>query len=187
MSYCHLCQDTRKVYATLGGTYSGVGGISDAGNWDNNANLQGRISKDPKRVPLAMNSYVSSLHDATNCLAISEDPVTTTVPPTTSVVATTTTSQATTSTKAPPTTEASPATTTEASPTSTCNRDGICQPDNGENCLNCPDCAGVTNGKPAERYCCGDGTGGTVSCIDDARCTSSGWNCEVIAFGDLFE
>jgi len=39
---------------------------------------------------------------------------------------------------------------------STCNGDGICGP--GEDCLNCPtDCAGVVNGKPSGRYCCGNG------------------------------
>jgi hypothetical protein len=134
MSYCHLCQDTRKVYTTLGGTYSGKGDISRATNWDNNPNLQGGTSKNPKRVPLAMYSYLSALHDATSCLAITDDPVTT-VPPVTSAVATTTISQATSATEAPP--------------TSTCNGDGICQPDDGENCRNCPDCAEViTNGNP---------------------------------------
>ena len=35
--------------------------------------------------------------------------------------------------------------------------DGTCGA--GEDCLSCPgDCAGQTGGKPASRYCCGDGT-----------------------------
>ncbi|MGD8631910.1 MAG: hypothetical protein PVG72_14435, partial [Gammaproteobacteria bacterium] len=38
----------------------------------------------------------------------------------------------------------------------TCNNDGVC--DAGEDCLSCAgDCAGVTGGKPANRYCCGNG------------------------------
>jgi hypothetical protein len=37
-----------------------------------------------------------------------------------------------------------------------CNNDGVCDP--GEDCLSCAnDCAGVTGGKPANRYCCGNG------------------------------
>jgi beta-lactamase superfamily II metal-dependent hydrolase len=34
--------------------------------------------------------------------------------------------------------------------------DGVCDP--GEDCGSCSDCAGRTGGKPANRYCCGDGT-----------------------------
>ena len=38
----------------------------------------------------------------------------------------------------------------------TCNNNGTCEA--GEDCLNCGnDCAGVTSGKPANRYCCGNG------------------------------
>jgi hypothetical protein len=38
----------------------------------------------------------------------------------------------------------------------TCDNDGVCEP--GEDCLSCAsDCAGVTGGKPANRYCCGNG------------------------------
>jgi hypothetical protein len=36
-----------------------------------------------------------------------------------------------------------------------CNNNGVCEP--GEDCENCPDCAGQTNGNPANRYCCGNG------------------------------
>ena len=37
-----------------------------------------------------------------------------------------------------------------------CDNDGVCDP--GEDCLSCAnDCAGVTGGRPANRYCCGNG------------------------------
>lgn len=63
-------------------------------------------------------------------------------------------------------------TTTEAN-VSSCNGDGICQPNNGENCMTCPgDCAGRMKGNPGKRFCCGD----TVTCAD-VRCTKSGWQC----------
>ena len=171
MSYCHLCQDTRKVCPTIGGKYTGEGDITDPGNWDNNPLLQGKISNDPKRVPQAMYLYVSALHDSTSCLSISGDPQITTV------AATTATTTATTTAATSATTTTTTTTLTEVPPISTCNGDGICQPNNGENCMNCPDCAGVTNGNPRNRYCCGDGTGDTISCVDETRCTSSGWQC----------
>lgn len=38
---------------------------------------------------------------------------------------------------------------------SPCDGDGVCQA--GEDCGNCADCAGRTGGKPANRFCCGDG------------------------------
>jgi cysteine-rich repeat protein len=42
----------------------------------------------------------------------------------------------------------------EPPPPSFCNNDGTCN--QGEDCLSCPnDCAGVTTGKPSNRYCCG--------------------------------
>jgi matrixin len=38
-----------------------------------------------------------------------------------------------------------------------CDNDGTCE--SGENCNNCAaDCSGRTSGKPANRYCCGNGT-----------------------------
>jgi FtsP/CotA-like multicopper oxidase with cupredoxin domain len=38
----------------------------------------------------------------------------------------------------------------------TCDNDGVCEA--GEDCNNCSsDCAGVTTGRPSNRYCCGDG------------------------------
>ena len=38
----------------------------------------------------------------------------------------------------------------------TCNNDGTCDP--GEDCQNCGnDCAGRQNGRPSNRYCCGNG------------------------------
>jgi hypothetical protein len=42
-------------------------------------------------------------------------------------------------------------------PPATCNKDGVFY--FGEDCLSCPsDCAGVTSGKPSNRYCCGSDT-----------------------------
>ncbi|MGD8854022.1 MAG: fibronectin type III domain-containing protein [Gammaproteobacteria bacterium] len=39
---------------------------------------------------------------------------------------------------------------------SVCDNDGVCDVD--EDCLSCAsDCAGVTSGKPADRFCCGNG------------------------------
>jgi hypothetical protein len=43
-----------------------------------------------------------------------------------------------------------------AGPPSPCNGDGVCDP--GEDCTTCPnECAGVQNGKPSGRWCCGNG------------------------------
>ena len=56
---------------------------------------------------------------------------------------------------------------------------GLCETADGENCLSCAaDCRGVQSGKPANRFCCGDGTAGQnpVTCAD-ARCTSGGFSC----------
>jgi hypothetical protein len=55
---------------------------------------------------------------------------------------------------------------------------GVCEAGNGEDCVSCAqDCNGVQGGKPANRFCCGDGDGsGPVGC-SDSRCTSSGFSC----------
>jgi hypothetical protein len=42
-----------------------------------------------------------------------------------------------------------------APPPPACDNDGLCE--DGENCNNCGDCDGRTNGKPARRFCCGNG------------------------------
>ena len=64
------------------------------------------------------------------------------------------------------------------SPGASCGN-GICEAGNGEDCLSCAaDCAGQQNGKPSNRFCCGDGSTGTgaVDC-SDSRCTSGGFAC----------
>ena len=44
----------------------------------------------------------------------------------------------------------------EPSCASACNGDGVCDP--GEDCVSCAsDCAGRSNGRPRDRFCCGDG------------------------------
>ncbi|MGB6848082.1 MAG: hypothetical protein WBG05_07750 [Thermoanaerobaculia bacterium] len=55
---------------------------------------------------------------------------------------------------------------------------GLCEAGNGEDCVSCPaDCNGKQNGRPANRFCCGDGDGAhPVSCAD-SRCTNSGFSC----------
>ncbi len=56
---------------------------------------------------------------------------------------------------------------------------GVCETADGEDCLSCPqDCNGTQKGKPADRYCCGDGTAGEnpVDC-GDARCNAGGNTC----------
>jgi FtsP/CotA-like multicopper oxidase with cupredoxin domain len=51
--------------------------------------------------------------------------------------------------------------------TGSCNNNGTCDP--GEDCLSCAsDCDGVTNGKPTNRYCCGNGVPEGLE--DDGRC-----------------
>ncbi len=52
--------------------------------------------------------------------------------------------------------------------------DGICQPNNGEDCLSCAsDCRGKQKGSPSSRYCCG----ADVDCTD-ARCNADTWICD---------
>jgi hypothetical protein len=51
-----------------------------------------------------------------------------------------------------------------------CDGDSLCEP--GESCATCPgDCAGRSGGKPAQRYCCGDGVrqGAETSAICDGN------------------
>jgi hypothetical protein len=55
---------------------------------------------------------------------------------------------------------------------------GTCEAGNGEDCLSCPsDCAGNQGGKPANRFCCGDGDGSSPVSCSDSRCTSGGRAC----------
>lgn len=55
---------------------------------------------------------------------------------------------------------------------------GLCEAGNGEDCLSCPaDCRGVQDGKPANRFCCGDGAGANPLSCSNATCTASGWRC----------
>jgi len=58
---------------------------------------------------------------------------------------------------------------------------GVCEPGIGEDCLSCAaDCRGKQNGKPANRFCCGDGDGeNPISCFasDGTVCNQSGFTC----------
>ena len=55
---------------------------------------------------------------------------------------------------------------------------GICEAGNGEDCLSCAaDCNGVTNGKPGNRFCCGDGDGQNPLICSDSRCSTGGNSC----------
>lgn len=55
---------------------------------------------------------------------------------------------------------------------------GVCQTADGEDCLTCPtDCNGVTGGKPADRFCCGDGSAPDGVTCADPRCTAGGNTC----------
>ena len=55
---------------------------------------------------------------------------------------------------------------------------GVCEAGDGEDCVSCPsDCNGVQGGKPASRFCCGDGDGSNPVSCGDARCTASGNTC----------
>ncbi len=56
---------------------------------------------------------------------------------------------------------------------------GVCETAEGENCNNCSsDCAGVQNGKPSNRWCCGLDTP-----CSDGRCTSGGQQCSDVPAG----
>lgn len=59
---------------------------------------------------------------------------------------------------------------------------GICESAGGEDCVSCPqDCRGVQNGKPAGRFCCGDGGGQNPLPCSDAMCRSAGYSCTDVA------
>lgn len=55
--------------------------------------------------------------------------------------------------------------------------DGVCESGAGEDCVNCPsDCNGSQKGKPAGRWCCGEGGTNPLGCADD-RCFTGGKSC----------
>jgi hypothetical protein len=55
---------------------------------------------------------------------------------------------------------------------------GVCEVGLGEDCLSCSaDCRGKQNGKPSNRYCCGDGDGENPVGCNDSRCNASGFQC----------
>ena len=55
---------------------------------------------------------------------------------------------------------------------------GLCEAGDGEDCVSCPaDCNGVQTGKPANRFCCGDGDGQNPVGCGDSSCTTGGFDC----------
>lgn len=55
---------------------------------------------------------------------------------------------------------------------------GVCETGAGEDCVSCPaDCAGRQGGKPAGRFCCGDGDGVNPVGCGDSRCSTGGLAC----------
>ena len=55
---------------------------------------------------------------------------------------------------------------------------GVCEPALGEDCLSCPaDCNGKQGGKPANRFCCGDGDGQNPLGCGDPLCSQGGFSC----------
>ncbi len=58
---------------------------------------------------------------------------------------------------------------------------GVCETGDGEDCLSCPtDCRGRQGGKPAGRFCCGDGDGAGPRPCSDPVCTQNGWSCNAV-------
>ncbi len=54
---------------------------------------------------------------------------------------------------------------------------GLCETANSEDCVTCPaDCNGQQGGRPANRFCCGNGGSNPVGC-SDSRCISGGFSC----------
>ncbi len=51
---------------------------------------------------------------------------------------------------------------------------GVCEPALGEDCTNCNDCRGKTNGAAKKQFCCGTGS----DPCGDSRCTSDGFACD---------
>ncbi len=55
---------------------------------------------------------------------------------------------------------------------------GVCEAADGEDCLSCAaDCNGKQNGKPANRFCCGDGDGQNPLPCSNSACSTGGWSC----------
>ena len=55
---------------------------------------------------------------------------------------------------------------------------GVCEAGDGEDCVSCPaDCNGVQGGKPADRFCCGDGDGEFPVPCSNAFCSTGGFSC----------
>jgi subtilisin family serine protease len=53
-----------------------------------------------------------------------------------------------------------------------------CEAGDGEDCVSCPsDCNGVQTGRPANRYCCGDGDGSNPLDCADPACKTDGNTC----------
>lgn len=55
---------------------------------------------------------------------------------------------------------------------------GLCEAGDGEDCVSCAqDCNGVQSGRPANRFCCGDGDGTNPLPCSDPACSTGGWSC----------
>lgn len=59
---------------------------------------------------------------------------------------------------------------------------GVCEAGDGENCVSCAaDCNGQQGGKPANRFCCGDGGGDNPLPCSDPQCSTGGFSCTDVA------